>query len=227
MTSWVAPSLFDTREATPWPFRAPNAKSDTLEPQAYRFVMLDPPWYFEPYSDETGAEKAPDYDLMTLEDIAALPVGDLLAADALVMLWCTAPMLDQQIALLPGWGLEFCTSGVWVKTTVKGKIAFGPGYVLRGAHEPFVIAKRGNPIIGSKSVRSVIMAAVREHSRKPDEAYQMAGELVPYGRRCDVFSRERRPGWDVWGNQVGFFDEVGNDKRRRRKRERERLGLDL
>lgn len=217
MNSWLQPSLFDVRDARPWPFAAPNAASDTLTPQAYRLIMIDPPWHFKLHSDATGAAKSPQahYDCMSLEEIAALPVGDLAAPDCLLWLWATAPMLDQQIRMLAAWGFDFCTSGVWVKTTVNDKLSFGAGYVLRSAHEPFIIGTRGSPRISSRSVRSVIMdnsvivAQAREHSRKPDAAYVAARALIPDGRACDVFARERRSGWACWGREVGKFGADG------------------
>lgn len=211
MTSWLQPNLFEPRATKPWPFNAPVPASDTLRPQAYSLIMIDAPWRFELYAEETGGEKSPQahYRCMSMEDIAALPVGDLAAENCLLWAWATAPMLDQQIDVVKGWGFDFCTSGVWVKTTRRGKIAFGIGYVLRGAHELFIIATRGEPKVASKSVRSVIMAQVRENSRKPDEAYAAALALIPTGQRADVFTRERRPGWDCWGDEVGKFQPEG------------------
>lgn len=209
MTSWLQPTFFEPRTIKPWPFSAPNAQSDTLVPQAYSLIMIDAPWRFELYAEETGGEKSPQahYNCMSIEDIAALPVGDLAAPNCLLWAWATAPMFDQQIHIVKGWGFTFCTSGVWVKTTRRGKIAFGTGYVLRGAHEPFILATRGEPKIASKSIRSVIMAPLRENSRKPDEAYAAAEALMPRGRKADVFTRERRSGWESFGDEVGKFNQ--------------------
>ena len=142
---------------------------------------------------------------MDLEQIKALPVGDLARENSVLWLWATSPMLDKQIEVLSAWGFTFKTSGVWVKTTRNGKLSFGTGYVLRGAHEPFLIGTRGEPKT-TRGVRSVIMAARREHSRKPDAAYDAAVELMPNARRADVFSRQRRAGWDVWGNETDKFE---------------------
>lgn len=142
------------------------------------------------------------YRTMTLDDIKALPVAGLAKPDCLLWLWATAPMLDLQTDVLKAWGFEFKTSGTWVKTTVNGKIAFGTGYVLRNAHEPFLIGTRGSPET-TRSVRSVVMAQVREHSQKPDAAFRAAEELMPDARRVELFSRTNRKGWDAWGDEVG------------------------
>jgi len=206
--SYVAPDMF-APNCEAWPFGG-------LVPQAYDLIMIDPPWQFELYSAK-GEEKSAQahYETMSLAAIAALPVADLAGPDCLVWLWATAPMLDKQLDVLKGWGFRFVTSGVWVKTTVNDKIAFGTGYVLRNAHEPFLIGALGEPKT-ARCVRSVVMGRTREHSRKPDSAYAAAERLIPEGpagggrkiRRADLFSRERRPGWESWGNQVGKFTSV-------------------
>jgi len=199
--SYVEPGLFDgAARITAWPW-------GDLAPRAYGLVMIDPPWHFRLYS-ERGEEKSAQaqYRCMSLADIAALPVRDLAATDCLLWMWATAPMLPQQLAVMAGWGFRYVTSGTWVKTTVTGKIGFGTGYVLRSAHEPFVIGALGEPET-TRGVRSVVMAEAREHSRKPDAAYAAAEQLVPGVRRADVFSRQRRPGWDAFGDEAGKFDE--------------------
>lgn len=183
----------------PWP---------ALQAHSYDFIMADPPWRFELYS-ELGEQKSAQahYRTMTLDDIRALPVAGLAAPDCLLWLWATAPMLDKQIDILRDWGFEFKTSGVWVKTTVNDKIAFGTGYVLRNAHEPFLIGTRGNPET-ARNVRSVVMGRVREHSQKPEEAYRAAEHMMPSARRVELFSRTNRKGWDVFGDECGKLDEA-------------------
>lgn len=202
MTDHPAPLLFagpDLRADWPW---------GPLEPSAYGLIMIDPPWHFRLYS-ERGEEKSAQaqYRTMGLEAIAALPVAELAAEHAVCWMWATAPMLAEQIGLVARWGFRLATTGVWVKTTVNGKIAFGTGYVLRNAHEPFVLGIRGEPRL-SRSVRSVVMGEVREHSAKPEVAYVAAEALYPgAGRRVDLFSRRSRPGWEAWGHEAGKFDD--------------------
>ncbi len=201
MSSWVAPDMFTTGPAG-WAFPG-------LEPQAYGYIMCDPPWHFVLRS-EAGAKKSAQaqYETMTIADIAALPVGDLARETCILWLWATAPMLPQQIAIGEAWGFRYATSGAWVKRTRSGKLAFGTGYILRSAHEPFLIFSRGDPLT-TKSIRSVIEAETREHSRKPDEAYDAAERMMPQAfRRADLFSRQSRPGWEPWGLEAGKFDNM-------------------
>lgn len=183
-----------------WPF-------DPLRPLSYDLVMADPPWRFENWS-KAGERKnaSAQYDCMPLNDIKVLPVGQLARDNCLLWLWATHPMLREALEVMEAWGFTYVTSGVWVKTTVKGKIAFGTGYTLRSASEPFLIGRFGAPRI-ARNQRTVLMAPIREHSRKPDEAYVAAEALAINAlRRADLFSRENRPGWDAWGNEAGKFD---------------------
>lgn len=193
------PFMFSGSELRPdWPW-------GDLAPSGYDLIMADPPWRFALYS-ERGEEKSAQaqYATMTLDEIAALPVAELAARDCVLWLWATAPMIDQQIALCGRWGFAFKTCGTWVKTTASGKLAFGTGYVLRNCHEPFLIATRGAPRT-SRSIRSAFLAEAREHSRKPDMAFAMAERMLPGARRVELFSRQRRSGWDSWGNETEKF----------------------
>lgn len=179
-----------------WPF-------GDLEPGSFDLIMADCPHRFELRSEKGESKSAQaHYKTMSLADINALPVCDLASEDCLLWYWGTAPMFPQHLLTIAAWGFTYCTHGVWVKTTKHGKVAFGTGYVLRGAHEPFIIARRGSPRT-TKSVRSVIHGQVREHSRKPEEAYREAERLMPSARRLELFSRTDRPGWTSFGDQAG------------------------
>ncbi|MEM7507645.1 MAG: MT-A70 family methyltransferase [Pseudomonadota bacterium] len=189
----------------------------------YDLIMADCAWLFENWS-EAGTEKnaSSQYDCMELDDIKALPVGHFAKPNALLWLWATNPMLPQAIETLQAWGFKFVTAGHWVKTTKNDCLNMGPGYVLRCSGEPYLIAvnedceaiDEGSPfLIGSvgspstvaKNVRSVILGRIRGHSRKPEEAYRACEALLPNARRLDLFSRQRREGWDVAGNEIDKF----------------------
>lgn len=174
----------------------------------FELIMADPPWSFSNYSAQ-GEEKnaKAQYGCMPLPEISAMPVSVLAGDDAVLWLWATNPMLREAIAVMEAWGFAFKTAGHWVKHTRHGKLAFGTGYILRCAGEPFLIGTRGSPKT-SRSVRSVILGPLREHSRKPDEAFEAAEKLMPDARRLELFSRQRRAGWSNWGNESTKFGEV-------------------
>ncbi|MFY0682845.1 MAG: DNA methyltransferase [Thalassovita sp.] len=186
----------------------------------YGLIMADNPWSFDNWS-AAGEKKNPKskYDCMTLEDIKALRVGDLAAKDCALWLWATNPMLPQAVEVLTAWGFTFKTAGHWAKMTQKsfemqgpeknivhGKQSFGPGYLFRCAGEPYLLGTVGKPKQMFKNIRSVIIAPAREHSRKPDKAYAEAERMFGDVPKLDLFSREVRPGWDAFGNEVGKFE---------------------
>lgn len=178
-----------------------------LPPGPFQFVMADPAWRFAVWSRKTGLRKSADkhYSTMTLDEVKALPVRSVADKDCMLWLWCTAPMLKEGIEVLEAWGFKYASMGVWHKRTVNGKTQFGTGYRLRSACEPFLIGTIGNPK-NQRNVRNLVEGQVREHSRKPDEAYRAAELLMPHARRLDMFSRESRDGWVSWGAEAGKFN---------------------
>jgi Transcriptional activator, adenine-specific DNA methyltransferase len=182
---------------------------DPLPPLKYDLIMADPPWSFKTYSDK-GKGKSPDahYSCMALDDIKALPVSQLASRDCILWLWAINPMLDHCIDTLKAWGFTYVTAGSWEKITKHGKQAFGTGYCLRSSNEPVLIGKIGNPRYAN-NIRSSFHAQIREHSRKPDEAYKQAEALaIGAVHKADLFSRQNRTGWDSWGNEIGKFGEA-------------------
>ncbi len=181
-------------------------------PEGYSLIMADPAWHFKTRSKK-GDAKSPQakYRTMTLDEIKAMPVADLAAKDCHLWLWCTNSNIPEALEVMAAWGFTFSTAGHWPKITKNGKLAFGTGYVFRGAGEPYLIGKRGNPK-NTLSTRSVIFGHVREHSRKPDEVYAEAERWMPNATRMDLFSRQRREGWHCWGDQADLFEEQREGK---------------
>lgn len=184
-----------------WPF-------GNLRPLSFDFIMADPPWDFETWS-EKGATKGgrAHYACMDLDAIRQLPVGMLARGDACLFLWACWPMLPQALDVMAAWGFRYASGGVWHKRTINGKTAFGTGYRVRCASEPFLLGYVGNPQ-NSKSERNVIEGLTREHSRKPEEAYAWAERYMPSAWRLELFSRTDRPGWATWGNETRKFNEA-------------------
>lgn len=175
----------------------------------YGLIMADPPWKFSNFSKK-GEKKSPSaqYECMSLEAIRDLPVSHLAATDCVLWLWTTNPIAHLARDVIEAWGFTVKTSGGWVKTTSTGKIQFGTGYWLRTTGEPYIIATMGKPKLHARNVPSHFLAPARQHSRKPDRAYELARSMAPQAWALDLFSREDRPGWDSFGNEVGKFEEV-------------------
>lgn len=179
----------------------------SLQP-GYGVIMADPPWRFATWSDTRQFKAASQhYPVMDLTDIKALPVAELAAPDSLLFLWAIQALLDQALSVMEDWGFKFKTAGTWAKRSSSGASwAFGTGYILRNAAEFFLIGTRGRPRPESRRERNLIVAPIREHSRKPDQAYEMLERMFPSQRRCELFARSTRPGWDTWGNETGKFE---------------------
>lgn len=185
-----------------WPFA-------NLTPLHYGCILADPPWYFRNFSAK-GEAKNPvaHYACMSTADIAALPVSQLAAPDCALFMWATAPMLPDALALMKAWGFAFKSAGAWAKQSSTGNAwAFGTGYCFRSAAEFFLLGTIGKPKVQSRSVRNLIVAPVREHSRKPDDQYRKMEALFD-GPYAELFSRSSRPGWETFGNEAGKFDGV-------------------
>lgn len=178
--------------------------------RGFGLIMADPPWKFDTYSERgvTGKGAGGQYQVQPLDLIKAMPVEALAASDCVLWLWATNPMLPQAFEVMSAWGFEFKTAGHWVKRTVNGKLAFGTGYLLRCAGEPFLIGTRGRPKT-SRSIRSVVEGPIRDHSRKPEEAFAAAEAMCGEVARLELFSHKPRPGWVVWGKDVFKFETGG------------------
>jgi N6-adenosine-specific RNA methylase IME4 len=173
----------------------------------YGLIMVDPPWDFSNWSAKGERKNAKHhYSCMSLDDIKALPVNQLASGDCCLFLWATWPLLDKSIEVMRAWGFDYRSGGAWHKKTKHGKTAFGTGYRVRCASEPFLLGFVGNPQ-NSRSERNLIEGEVREHSRKPDEAYAWCERYLPDVWRAELFSRVNRPGWETWGNEAGKFDQ--------------------
>jgi N6-adenosine-specific RNA methylase IME4 len=178
----------------PWPF-------GHLRMFGYSVVVADPPWQFDLYSEKGQAKSAQHhYDCMPLDDIMALPVDHLASRDALLLLWTTgwAMATGQALRVVKAWNAEPVTELIWLKTTINGKRQTGPGYRARTRHEPILLAKWGNP--RHEPFPSDFEGVAREHSKKPDEFYNMVAVHTIGQWRCDLFSAGiDRPGYDGWG----------------------------
>lgn len=186
----------------PRPFRR-------LRPGSFDVIVADPPWLFSVRSAK-GEGKSPQaqYSCMGLDEIAALPVGELARKDAWLFLWTCAPLLDRAFAVMGAWGFAYKSRFTWRKTTVNGKSRVGPGYVVRTMSEDVLIGARGAPEF-SRALPSLFDGLAREHSRKPDVFFDLVEGFAPDAARLDLFSRQTRPGWVAWGNEARKFDGDG------------------
>lgn len=175
---------------------------------SYAAIYADPPWSFAVRSARgLGRSAQAHYDCMDLPAIKALPVGEIAAKDACLFLWATNPMLPQALEVMSAWGFTYKTVAfAWAKRTKHGKWHIGTGYWTRANAELCLLGTRGRPKRLSASVRMLVEAPVRQHSRKPNEVRAGIERLVA-GPYVELFARETAPGWDVaFSSQEGLLD---------------------
>ena len=176
--------------------------------QKFGAIVADPPWLFKNRGKPNEKSALAHFNLMSLGDICDLPVANIAADDCALFLWAPGAHLRQAFRVMDAWGFTYKTSVfTWVKLTSKGNRCFGLGLWTRRNPEPCYLATRGSPKCKSGGVRELIESPRREYGRKPDEFYTRVEQLVP-GPYLDLFSRQRRPGWHVWGDQIDRFEEI-------------------
>jgi N6-adenosine-specific RNA methylase IME4 len=170
--------------------------------KVYGVIYADPPWRFEPYSRETGMDRAADnhYQTMPIEAIKRLQAPA--AGDCVLFLWATAPMLVEALDVMRAWGFTYKSQFVWVKHKA------GTGYWARNRHELLLIGTRGDIPAPSPEKRydSVIEARAGRHSAKPFLVHEMIEDMFPLLPRVEMFARATHTGWDAWGNEAEVDD---------------------
>ncbi len=179
-----------------------------LVAHSYDVVVVDPPWHFKTWSPagQTSKSASGQYRTMSLAEIMALPVRELLKDDAVVYLWTTGACCRRGIATMEAWGITYTTNFAWRKVTRNGKMPMGHWILGAQRSRDFLLGTVGKP--RCFLLPSFFDGIAREHSRKPDEFYDMIAKKTPGLRRADVFAREKREGWDCWGDEVGKFSSV-------------------
>jgi N6-adenosine-specific RNA methylase IME4 len=148
---------------------------------------------------------------MTIEDIKAMPIADLAAKDCWLILWTTQPHAELAFEVMRAWGFKYSSMfQFWVKLNPRAASAIwltlqdffrGMGFTTRKNVEFMILARRGKPKRLDKSIPDLIIAARRQHSRKPDSV-PLDIERFCAGPRLELFARESRAGWDSYGNEV-------------------------
>jgi N6-adenosine-specific RNA methylase IME4 len=168
-------------------------------------IYADPPWRFQ---NRTG-KMAPEhqrllrYPTMTLEEILELPVNRLAAAAAHLYLWVPNALIAEGLEVMKRWGFTYKTNLVWYKVRKDGgPDGRGVGFYFRNVTELLLFGVRGRmrTLRPGRTQVNVVSRRKREHSRKPDEFYDLIERCSP-GPYLELFARRARPGWTQWGNE--------------------------
>lgn len=185
----------------------------------FRVIHADVPWRFDSYS-EAGEERSAQnhYGCLSLQNLARMNIAAHAAEDCHLFFWVTGPFLatGQHIPIMRSWGFEpTAMAFVWLKlnqdwhpqwpTYMEDAMFFmGLGHTTRQNAEYVILGRRGSPKRLAKDVRQIICAPLREHSRKPDVVYERIQRYAE-GPYLDLFGRQGREGWTVWGNEASKF----------------------
>lgn len=186
-----------------------NATADLFmgcNQKMYRTILADPPWRFQNRTGKMAPEhrRLSRYATMTLDEIAALPVSNLSADPAHLYLWVPNALLMEGLRVMEAWGFSYKTNIVWHKIRKDGgPDGRGVGFYFRNVTELVLFGVHGKDArtlpAGRRQV-NIVKSRKREHSRKPDELYEII-ESCSSGPYLELFARGRRKGWKTWGNQ--------------------------
>lgn len=172
----------------------------------YQIIYADPPWTYKVWSVNGNKRSASQhYPTMRKEELQRFPIQKISAKNSVLLMWVTAPCLEEGLELIRKWGFIYKTIGfTWIKKNKKSDSLFwGMGYYTRANAELCLLATKGKPPKRvSRTVHQVVESPVREHSRKPDEVRSRITELFGNLSRIELFARQKTQGWDTWGNEV-------------------------
>lgn len=176
----------------------------------FRTILADPPWRFQNRTGKMAPEhrRLSRYGTMDLADIMALPVCEAAASTAHLYLWVPNALLPEGIKVLNAWGFEYKSNIIWHKIRKDGgSDGRGVGFYFRNVTEVVLFGVRGKnarTLAPGRRQVNYLKSQKREHSRKPDELYDIV-ESCSSGPYLELFARGTRKGWAAWGNQASDY----------------------
>ncbi len=173
----------------------------------FKTILADPPWQFQNRTGKVAPEhkRLNRYGTMTLDDIKALPVSQAADETAHLYLWVPNALLPDGLAVMRAWGFTYKSNLIWHKLRKDGgSDGRGVGFYFRNVTEIILFGVRGKnarTLSPGRSQVNYIGTRKREHSRKPDEQYELI-QSCSQGPFLEMFARGERPGWAIWGNQA-------------------------
>lgn len=181
--------------------------SDALGELRFGTVLADPPWRFTNRTGKVAPEhrRLSRYETLTVEEICELPIADHVEEPAHCYLWVPNALLPDGLRVLAAWGFEYKSNIVWHKVRKDGgSDGRGVGFYFRNVTELVLFGRRGKnarTLAPGRRQVNLFGTRKREHSRKPDELYDII-EACSWGPYLELFGRGVREGWTVWGNQA-------------------------
>jgi N6-adenosine-specific RNA methylase IME4 len=176
----------------------------------YGAILIDPPWRFANRTGKVAPEhkRLSRYATMSFEEIAALPVGEIAAPKSHLYLWSPNALLSEALNVMKTWGFTYKTNIVWYKVRKDGgPDGRGVGFYFRNVTELLLFGIKGKirTLAAGRRQVNILTSRKQEHSRKPDAVYDLIRRCSP-GPYCELFSRQRVPGWTQWGDEVDSYE---------------------
>jgi N6-adenosine-specific RNA methylase IME4 len=182
----------------------------TIGEQTFCTILADPPWRFNNKSGKIAPEhrRLARYSTMAFDEIERIPVQSLAADTAHLYLWCPNALLPRGLEVMRAWGFEYKSNLIWHKVRKDGgSDGRGVGFYFRNVTELVLFGVRGKRARTLEPARrqvNLLATRKREHSKKPDELYDIIETCSP-GPYLELFARGTRRGWVVWGDQANDF----------------------
>ncbi len=189
------------------PHEASTDLQNFLDGQKFATIMADPPWRFTNRTGKVAPEhkRLARYPTMDLQDICDLPVADCLEDTAHCYLWVPNALLPDGLNVLSSWGFQYKSNIIWHKIRKDGgSDGRGVGFYFRNVTEILLFGVKGKnarTLQPGRTQVNLFGTRKREHSRKPDEQYDII-ESCSWGPYLELFGRGKRDNWTVWGNQA-------------------------
>jgi len=172
----------------------------------YKTILADPPWQFQNRTGKVAPEhkRLSRYSTLSLQEIKEIPVSLVSAEQSHLYLWVPNALLKEGLDVLNAWGFEYKTNIIWHKIRQDGgPDGRGVGFYFRNTTEIILFGIRGKlrTLSPGRSQVNIIKTRKREHSRKPDELYELIEKCSP-APYLELFARGQRKGWEQWGNEV-------------------------
>ena len=173
-------------------------------------ILADPPWRFMNRTGKVAPEhrRLSRYDTMTTAAIRALPVAEVATENAHLYLWVPNALIADGLRVMESWGFTYKSNIVWAKRRKDGgPDGRGVGFYFRNVTELILFGVKGSmrTLAPGRRQVNIIETRKREHSRKPDEQYDIIESCSP-GPYLELFARYARQGWASWGLEAD--DEV-------------------
>jgi N6-adenosine-specific RNA methylase IME4 len=172
-------------------------------------ILADPPWQFQNRTGKVAPEhrRLNRYQTMKLDQILAMPVANHAAEMSHLYLWIPNALLEEGLAVMRAWGYTYKSNIVWHKIRKDGgPDGRGVGFYFRNVTELLLFGIRGKmrTLQPGRTQVNILKTRKQEHSRKPDEMYDIIEACSP-GPYLELFARERRKGWTQWGDELDTY----------------------